>query len=84
MSISSIVYILSNKSETFCRTVIESLNLEMLIFELKHGNVGEQLWKIYPGGSLSTKNIKLLIKLTERLLKSTPKVQKYRYLTFKI
>ena len=71
-SIPSIVYILSNKSEAFCRTIIELLNLEILVFKLIHGNVGAQLWKIYPGGSLSTKNIKLLLKLTEKFLKSRP------------
>jgi len=55
-SISAIVYSLSNKPESFGRTVLEALRLGRPVVGYDHGGVGEILQQIYPTGAVTLKD----------------------------
>jgi len=76
MSISSIVYSLSNKPEAFGRTVIESIKLGIPVIGFNHGGVGEQLSEIFPQGKISPGDKNDLFKTTCLFIKNPPKVLK--------
>ena len=75
MSISSIVFSLSQEPEAFGRTTVEALSLGVPVIGYDHGGVGEQLAAIEPGGAVPVdNNIALVTKKTTDWLFSQPKV----------
>lgn len=55
-SISTIIYSLSTKPESFGRTVLEALRLGRPVVGYDHGGVGEILQQIYPSGAVTLKD----------------------------
>lgn len=53
MAVSTAVLSLSQKPESFGRTVLEALSLGVPVVGYEHGGVGEILGHIYPGGRVS-------------------------------
>jgi len=80
-SISSIVFSLSEKPESFGRTVAEALNMSTPVVALKHGGAGELLKEAYPAGlvpldigasELAVKVIAILESVPDINIKSIP------------
>ena len=76
MSISKIVFSLSNEPEAFGRTTIESLKIGVPVIGYNHGGVGEQLKEVFPQGIIKKNDIFTAVNLCKKWLKKTPKVIK--------
>ena len=67
-AMASIVYSLSNKPESFGRTVLEPLSLGISTIGYNHGGAGEILSTLYPNGLVRLRDLKELIVKTQLLL----------------
>ncbi len=80
-AVSALVLQLSNKPESFGRTVIEALSLCRPVLGYAHGGVGELLAELYPMGRVPVGDIDKLVLRTAELLGSAPPIpplQRYR------
>ncbi|MGH8152952.1 MAG: glycosyltransferase, partial [Rhodanobacteraceae bacterium] len=80
-AVSALVLQLSNKPESFGRTVIEALSLCRPVLGYAHGGVGELLAELYPTGRVPVGDIDKLVLRTAELLGSAPPIpplQRYR------
>lgn len=78
---SSLVLQLSNKPESFGRTVIEALSLCRPVLGYAHGGVGELLAELYPAGRVPPGDVEKLIERAAELLRLAPPIaplQRYR------
>ncbi|MGH8164562.1 MAG: glycosyltransferase [Rhodanobacteraceae bacterium] len=78
---SSLVLQLSNKPESFGRTVIEALSLCRPVLGYAHGGVGELLAELYPAGRVPPGDVEKLIERAAELLRLAPPIaplQSYR------
>ncbi len=69
-AISDLVFSLSNKAESFGRTVLEPLVMGRKVVAWNHGGVGEILTVLYPEGKVSLGNRRELIDVTLKVLNS--------------
>ena len=76
MSISKIVFSLSNEPEAFGRTTIESLKIGVPVIGYGHGGVGEQLKEVFSEGIIKKGDIPAAVNLCKAWIKKTPKVAK--------
>ncbi|RDI96997.1 glycosyltransferase [Dyella solisilvae] len=80
-AISSLVLQLSNKPESFGRTVIEALSLCRPVLGYAHGGVGELLSELYPAGRVPPADRERLVERAAELLRVAPPIpmlQSYR------
>lgn len=80
-AVSDLVLQLSNKPETFGRTVIEALSLCRPVLGYAHGGVGELLAELYPAGRVPTGDIDKLTDRAAELIGRAPPIpplQRYR------
>ncbi len=80
-AVSDLVLQLSNKPESFGRTVIEALSLCRPVLGYAHGGAGELLAELYPAGRVPVGDIDKLVLRTAELLGSAPPIaplQRYR------
>ncbi len=81
---SDLVLQLSNKPETFGRTVIEALSLCRPVLGYAHGGVGELLAELYPAGRVPVGDVDRLADRAAELLGRAPPIpplQRYRLAT---
>ena len=71
---SDIVLSLSNKPESFGRTVLEALSLGVPVIGYAHGGVGEILDALYPAGKVARGDTSGLLERTAQLLETTSAV----------
>ncbi len=74
-AVSDLVLQLSNKPESFGRTVIEALSLCRPVLGYAHGGVGELLAELYPAGRVPAGDVNKLIERAAELLGSAPPIQ---------
>ena len=67
-AISSIVFSLSTKPESFGRTVVEALGIGVPVVGYNHGGVGEILSKLFPEGRVTLQNQEALLETTGHIL----------------
>ena len=80
-AISALVLQLSNKPESFGRTVIEALSLCRPVLGYAHGGVGELLAELYPAGRVPVGDMEKLVERAAELLRVAPPIpmlQSYR------
>ncbi|MEO7325317.1 MAG: glycosyltransferase family 4 protein [Dokdonella sp.] len=80
-AISSLVLQLSNKPESFGRTVVEALSLCRPVLGYDHGGVGELLSDLYPAGRVPPGDRRRLAERAAELLRAAPAItplQRYR------
>ncbi len=80
-AVSALVLQLSNKPETFGRTVIEALSLCRPVLGYAHGGVGELLAELYPAGRVPRGDRERLVERAAELLRVAPPIpllQSYR------
>lgn len=80
-AVSDLVLQLSNKPESFGRTVVEALSLCRPVLGYAHGGVGELLAELYPAGRVPLGDIvKLTVRAAELLGRAPPiaPLQRYR------
>lgn len=80
-AISALVLQLSNKPESFGRTVIEALSLCRPVLGYDHGGVGELLTELYPTGRVLPGDRERLAERAAELLRAAPAIsplQSYR------
>lgn len=80
-AISALVLQLSNKPESFGRTVIEALSLCRPVLGYDHGGVGELLTELYPAGRVPPGDRERLAERAAELLRAAPAIsplQSYR------
>jgi len=80
-AISTLVLQLSNKPESFGRTVIEALSLCRPVLGYAHGGVGELLAELYPAGRVPPGDRERLVERAAELLRVAPPIaplQSYR------
>jgi len=80
-AVSSLVLQLSNKPESFGRTVIEALSLCRPVLGYAHGGVGELLAELYPAGRVPPGDRQRLVERAAELLRVAPSIsplQSYR------
>lgn len=80
-AISALVLQLSNKPESFGRTVVEAISLCRPVLGYAHGGVGELLAELYPDGRVPPGDITRLIERGAELLRLAPAIaplQRYR------
>jgi len=80
-AISALVLQLSNKPESFGRTVIEALSLCRPVLGYAHGGVGELLAELYPAGRVPPGDQQRLVERAAELLRVAPPIpplQSYR------
>lgn len=78
---SDLVLQLSNKPESFGRTVIEALSLCRPVLGYAHGGAGELLAELYPAGRVPACDVdKLIVRAVELLARAPPiaPLQRYR------
>ncbi|MBS0432863.1 MAG: glycosyltransferase [Proteobacteria bacterium] len=78
---SALVLQLSNKPESFGRTVVEALALCRPVVGYAHGGVGELLAELYPAGRVPPGDVEKLIERAAELLRVAPPIaplQNYR------
>jgi glycosyltransferase involved in cell wall biosynthesis len=68
LSVSNLVYSLSNKPESFGRTVREALSLGVPVVGYDHGGVGDTLKLAYPQGRVKPGDLDALEAVTRELL----------------
>jgi len=76
MSISKIVFSLSNEPEAFGRTTIESLKIGVPVIGYGHGGVGEQLTEVFSQGIIKKDDVPAAVNLCKDWIKKPPKVPK--------
>jgi glycosyltransferase involved in cell wall biosynthesis len=76
MSISKIVFSLSNEPEAFGRTTIESIKIGVPVIGYGHGGVEEQLKEVFSKGIIKKGDIPAAVNLCKAWIKKTPKVMK--------
>ena len=80
-ALSALVLQLSNKPETFGRTVIEALSLCRPVLGYAHGGAGELLAELYPAGRVPLGDRERLVERAAELLRVAPPIsplQSYR------
>ncbi|MBD8897369.1 glycosyltransferase [Rhodanobacter sp. DHG33] len=80
-AISSLILQLSNKPESFGRTVVEALSLCRPVLGYAHGGVGELLAELYPAGRVPPGDRERLVERAAELLRVAPPIpmlQSYR------
>ncbi|HEY8683466.1 MAG TPA: glycosyltransferase, partial [Rhodanobacter sp.] len=80
-AISALILQLSNKPESFGRTVIEALSLCRPVLGYAHGGVGELLAELYPAGRVLPGDRERLVERAAELLRVAPPIsplQSYR------
>jgi len=80
-AVSDLILQLSNKPESFGRTVIEALSLCRPVLGYAHGGVGELLAELYPAGRVPVGDINKLIDRAAELVGRAPPIppmQRYR------
>ncbi|WP_266158195.1 glycosyltransferase [Dyella silvatica] len=80
-AVSALVLQLSNKPESFGRTVIEALSLCRPVLGYAHGGVGELLAELYPAGRVPLGDKERLVERAAELLRVAPPIpmlQSYR------
>ncbi|GAB2552944.1 glycosyltransferase [Rhodanobacter koreensis] len=80
-AVSTLVLQLSNKPESFGRTVIEALSLCRPVLGYAHGGVGELLAELYPAGRVPPGDRERLVERAAELLRVAPPIsplQSYR------
>lgn len=80
-AISALVLQLSNKPESFGRTVVEALALCRPVLGYDHGGVGELLADLYPAGRVPARDRERLAERAAELLRYAPAIaplQRYR------
>ncbi|HEX5489540.1 MAG TPA: glycosyltransferase [Rhodanobacteraceae bacterium] len=79
-AVSDLVLQLSNKPESFGRTVIEALSLCRPVLGYAHGGVGELLAELYPAGRIPVGDVdKLIVRAAELLGRAPPIAPLQRY-----
>ncbi|MGN7610586.1 glycosyltransferase [Magnetococcales bacterium HHB-1] len=68
LSTANLLLSLSEKPESFGRSVLEALSLGVPVVGYNHGGVGELLQRLYPEGCVEVKNFQSLIQTTMPLL----------------
>ncbi len=68
MAVSKIIFSLSNKPESFGRTVQEALSLGVPVIGYDHGGVSDSLSRVFPAGRVKPGDMDGLEKTTDRLL----------------
>lgn len=71
---SALVLQLSNKPESFGRTVVEALSLCRPVLGYEHGGVGELLTDLYPSGRVPTGDRARLAERAAELLRAAPPI----------
>jgi glycosyltransferase involved in cell wall biosynthesis len=80
-AVSALILQLSNKPESFGRTVIEALSLCRPVLGYAHGGVGELLAELYPAGRVPPGDRERLVERAAELLRVAPPIsplQSYR------
>ena len=80
-AVSALVLQLSNKPESFGRTVVEALSLCRPVLGYAHGGVGELLAELYPAGRVPLGDREKLVERAAELLRVAPPIpmlQSYR------
>lgn len=80
-AVSSLILQLSNKPESFGRTVVEALSLCRPVLGYAHGGVGELLAELYPAGRVPPGDRQRLVERAAELLRVAPPIpmlQAYR------
>jgi glycosyltransferase involved in cell wall biosynthesis len=80
-AVSALILQLSNKPESFGRTVIEALSLCRPVLGYAHGGVGELLAELYPAGRVPVGDRERLVERAAELLRlapSIPPLDRYR------
>ncbi len=80
-AVSALVLQLSNRPETFGRTVIEALSLCRPVLGYAHGGVGELLAELYPAGRVPLGDRERLVERAAELVRVAPPIpllQSYR------
>ncbi|TAL73124.1 MAG: glycosyltransferase [Rhodanobacter sp.] len=80
-AVSSLILQLSNKPESFGRTVVEALSLCRPVLGYAHGGVGELLAELYPAGRVPLGDRERLVERAAELLRVAPPIpmlQSYR------
>jgi glycosyltransferase involved in cell wall biosynthesis len=78
---SALILQLSNKPESFGRTVVEALSLCRPVLGYAHGGVGELLAELYPAGRVPAGDMEKLVERAAELLRRAPPIaplQSYR------
>ncbi len=78
---SALVLQLSNRPESFGRTVVEALALCRPVLGYAHGGVGELLTDLYPAGRVAAGDVRRLTERAAELLRAAPPIaplQRYR------
>ena len=78
---SALILQLSNKPESFGRTVVEALSLCRPVLGYAHGGVGELLAELYPAGRVPPGDRERLVERAAELLRVAPPIsplQSYR------
>jgi glycosyltransferase involved in cell wall biosynthesis len=73
-AVSALVLQLSNKPESFGRTVIEALSLCRPVLGYAHGGVGELLAELYPAGRVPPGDRERLVERAAELLRVAPPI----------
>jgi glycosyltransferase involved in cell wall biosynthesis len=73
-AISTLVLQLSNKPESFGRTVVEALSLCRPVVGYAHGGVGELLAELYPAGRVPAGDRERLVERVAELLRLAPSI----------
>jgi len=73
-AVSALVLQLSNKPESFGRTVIEALSLCRPVLGYAHGGVGELLAELYPAGRVPLGDRERLVERAAELLRVAPPI----------
>lgn len=74
-AISALVLQLSNKPESFGRTVVEALSLCRPVLGYAHGGVGELLAELYPAGRVPSGDRARLVERCAELLRLAPAIE---------
>ncbi|MBB6185121.1 glycosyltransferase [Oleiagrimonas soli] len=73
-AVSSLILQLSNKPESFGRTVIEAVSLCRPVLGYAHGGVGELLAELYPAGRVPLGDKERLVERAAELLRLAPSI----------
>jgi glycosyltransferase involved in cell wall biosynthesis len=73
-AVSALVLQLSNKPESFGRTVVEALSLCRPVLGYAHGGVGELLAELYPAGRVTPGDRERLVERAAELLRVAPSI----------
>ena len=76
---SNLVFSLSQKPESFGRTVHESLNMGVPVVAYAHGGVGDTMETAYPAGRVPVGDLNALEKVTRRLLEQPHSVDPVQF-----